>query len=54
MSHFGRWRSREGRGKYLSGYRSTNNLKTKKRPETKEDRSSSEETIRERRKSEWL
>lgn len=50
MSHLGRMRSREGRGKYLSDYRNTNNLKTQKRSETKEDRSS----IRERRKSERM
>lgn len=49
MSHLGGTRSKEGRGKYLSGYRSTNNLKTQKR-KTKEDRSS----IRERRKSERM
>ncbi len=39
-------------GKYLSGYRSTDNLKTQTKWETKKNRSSSGETVRERRESE--
>lgn len=39
----GAGKGREGRGKYLSGYRSTNNLKTWKRTEA-----AAGETIRER------
>lgn len=50
VTHFeGEEKGRQGG--YLSGYRSTNNLKTQKRKETKEDGSSSRETIRERRQS---
>lgn len=43
VSHFGRMSCREGEGKYLSGYRSTNNLKRQKRLEMKEERCSNRE-----------
>lgn len=49
------WEEQGREGKYLSGYRSTNNLKTQKRSETKGDRSSSggeEETVERMSRSE--